>query len=69
MKHSHIGEIFTQESPNLHARRLLLQYQETTSAVEAEMSVGIWTLVEMGPDCSGHKLCQVLEKEALRVIF
>lgn len=65
-KRSHRGQIFTQDSPNSHAGGRLLQDQEATGAVKAEMSVGIWTLGEMGPDGSGHKLCRVLEKGSVR---
>lgn len=58
------------KGPHLQARRRLLQDQETTSAVEAEMSVGIWTLGEMGPDGSSHKLCQGFRKRSVkRLIF
>lgn len=48
---------------HLHTRRRLLQGQESTSAVEAEMPVGVWTLGEMGPDGSSHKLCWVFKKK------
>lgn len=58
----------TKRSPltHLHTRRRLLQGQESTSAVEAEMSVGLWTLGEMGPDGSSHKLCRVLRRISLK---
>lgn len=50
--------VYIQTSPDLHTRRRLLQYQEATCAMEAEMAVGVRTVVEMRANSRGHKLCE-----------
>ena len=45
-------------SCDLHTCWRLLQYQEATCTMEAEMAVGVWTVVEMRPNSGRHKLCR-----------
>lgn len=42
---------------NLHTSRRVLQDQETTRAVKAEVLMGVRTVVKVRPNSCSHKLC------------
>lgn len=48
---------YNHKSANLHTCGCLFQYKEAARAVEAEVSVGVWTVVEMRPNRCCYKLC------------